>query len=215
MQSVDERYGDVVVLGCGNILFGDDGFGACVAEHLLNGEAIPKNVSVIDARTSVRNILFDLIVHERRPRKVIIIDAVDVNRVPGEVFTINIDDLPKNKIDHMLGHAPNRNDLAYFHYDVDVLKELYITYLPHLSFEKIIEVRSLNTEDAKKLERLANENQELKAKLNSKDGDITELRSRLDRFERALQAVISPTKKSYAGKKPSGKLYKGIKIRVT
>jgi site-specific recombinase XerD len=103
--------------------------------------------------------------------------------------------LPKNKIDHMLGHAPNSSDLAYFHYDVNKLKELYKTYLPHLSFERIIEVRSLNTEDARRLAELEKENELLKTGLRTKDGDITELRTRLDRFEAALQAVISPESK--------------------
>ncbi len=104
--------------------------------------------------------------------------------------------MPKNKIDYMLGHAPNSSDLAYFHYDVNKLKELYKTYLPNLSFERIIEVRSLNTEDARRLEELEKENQLLKSGLRTKDGDISELRARLDRFEAALQAVINPAKKT-------------------
>ena len=60
---------------------------------------LPKNVSVIDAGTSVRGILFDLIVDEQRPRRIIVIDAIDANRRPGEIFRIDIEEIPKNKVD--------------------------------------------------------------------------------------------------------------------
>ena len=81
MPSTEPIYKDVVVLGCGNILFGDDGFGTQVAEHLEREDLIPSHVSVINAGTGVREILFDLVISNRRPKKVIIIDAVDSNLV--------------------------------------------------------------------------------------------------------------------------------------
>lgn len=99
--------------------------------------------------------------------------------------------MPKNKIDFMLGHTPSGNDLAYFKTDVEALKPLYVKFLPYLTFEKTIEVRSLDTQDAKRLEELAKENEKLKAKLNTKDSETQELKTRLDRLESALQAVIS------------------------
>jgi integrase len=73
--------------------------------------------------------------------------------------------MPKNKIDFMLGHKFNDTDLAYFKQDPTKLKELYKLHLPHLAFEKEIKVHTLNNEDAKKLEKLDNENKELKARL--------------------------------------------------
>lgn len=111
MQSLDAMYGDVVVLGCGNILFGDDGFGSYVAEYLQNSDALPESVAVINARTSVRGILFDLILSEQRPRKIIVVDAIDANRPPGEVFKIDIDELPKNKIDDFTFHQMPTSNL--------------------------------------------------------------------------------------------------------
>ncbi len=97
-------YSDIVVLGCGNILFGDDGFGSYVAERLQDRGVLPENVSVVNARTSVREILFDLILSEQKPRKIIVIDAVDASKEPGEVFRIHIDELPINKIDDFTLH---------------------------------------------------------------------------------------------------------------
>ena len=111
MQSLDAMYGDIVVLGCGNILFGDDGFGSYVAEYLQNSDALPESVAVINARTSVRGILFDLILSEQRPRKIIVVDAIDANRPPGEVFKITIDELPLNKIDDFTFHQMPTSNL--------------------------------------------------------------------------------------------------------
>ncbi|MFA4957270.1 MAG: tyrosine-type recombinase/integrase [Candidatus Methanoperedens sp.] len=80
--------------------------------------------------------------------------------------------LPKNKIDFMLGHTPNSSDLAYFRYDIDKLKDMYKTYLPYLTFEKTIIVRSLNTEDTKRLGELEQENENLKNLVSSFKSDL-------------------------------------------
>jgi len=110
-KNPDAIYRDVVVLGCGNILFGDDGFGPCVAEYLKNCVALPENVSVINAGTSVRGILFDLILSPQRPKKIIVIDAVDTKRKPGEVFNLNVDEFPLNKIDDFTLHEMPTSNL--------------------------------------------------------------------------------------------------------
>jgi len=105
MQSLDAMDKEIVVLGCGNILFGDDGFGSSVAELLQTDGALPQNVSVVDAGTSVRGILFDLILREERPRKVIVVDAVDVQKQPGAVFQIPLEEIPTNKTDDFTLHG--------------------------------------------------------------------------------------------------------------
>jgi coenzyme F420 hydrogenase subunit delta len=102
---------DVVILGCGNILFGDDGFGFSVAERLQNSTLLPNNVSVINAGTSVRGILFDLVVNEKRPRKLIVIDAIDAKRKPGEIFRIDLEEIPKNKVDDFAIHGMPTSNL--------------------------------------------------------------------------------------------------------
>ena len=110
-KNSDAVYGDVVVLGCGNILFGDDGFGPCVAEYLQSSIRLPENVSVINAGTSVREILFDFILSPQKPKKIIVIDAVDANKKPGEVFNLNVDELPLNKIDDFTLHEMPTSNL--------------------------------------------------------------------------------------------------------
>lgn len=83
--------------------------------------------------------------------------------------------MPKNKIDFMLGHTPSGNDLAYFHHNIAKLKEMYKTYLPYLTFEKTIEIRSLNTEDAKRLEGIGEENERLQKQLREQGAKIEEI----------------------------------------
>ena len=111
MQLSDTLKKEIVVLGCGNILFGDDGFGSCVAEYLQNNGRLPKNASVINAGTSVRGLLFDLMLSQERPRRIIVIDAIDANRKPGEVFTVRAAELPKNKTDDFTLHEMPTSNL--------------------------------------------------------------------------------------------------------
>lgn len=94
----------ILILGCGNILFGDDGFGPHVAEELLKNYHLPGNVGVINAGTSVRNILFDIALSEKKPEKIIIIDAIDAGKTPGEIFELPIDEIPEKKIDDFSMH---------------------------------------------------------------------------------------------------------------
>jgi coenzyme F420 hydrogenase subunit delta len=94
----------VLVLGCGNVLFGDDGFGPAVVEWLEKHCRVPDDVCVLDAGTGVRTILFTVTLSEHRPAKVIVVDAVDATRRPGELFTLSIDELPPRKIDDFSLH---------------------------------------------------------------------------------------------------------------
>jgi coenzyme F420 hydrogenase subunit delta len=99
-----------LILGCGNVLFGDDGFGPEVANYLNQHYSIPEDTLVMDAGTGVREILFDLLLSESRPEKVILIDAVDKGRKPGEFFTLELSDLPEVKRDDFSLHlVPSSN----------------------------------------------------------------------------------------------------------
>ncbi|HUT47151.1 MAG TPA: hydrogenase maturation protease [Sedimentisphaerales bacterium] len=100
----------VLILGCGNILIGDDGFGPAVAQRLRGNFTIPADVCVFDAGTSVRKILFDTVLSEKKPSKIVIVDAMDCGREPGELFLLDIDSLPKIKLDDFSMHQiPSSN----------------------------------------------------------------------------------------------------------
>jgi coenzyme F420 hydrogenase subunit delta len=100
----------ILILGCGNILIGDDGFGPAVAQRLQENFTVPADVCVFDAGTSVREILFDTILSEKKPSKIVIVDAMDCGRKPGEIFTVDLDSIPKIKLDDFSIHqVPTSN----------------------------------------------------------------------------------------------------------
>ena len=88
----------VLILGVGNILFGDDGFGPAAADYLLKNYKIPNDVCVMDVGIGAGEVLFTVGLSQDKPEKIIIFDAVDVKRKPGEIFELSIDDLPANKV---------------------------------------------------------------------------------------------------------------------
>ena len=94
----------VLIIGCGNILFGDDGFGCAVAEHLEQHYQLPDAVSVADAGTGVRKLLFTLCLSPVRPRRILIVDAIDAGREPGEWFEIDPSEIPFKKLDDFSMH---------------------------------------------------------------------------------------------------------------
>jgi len=88
----------VLILGVGNTLFGDDGFGPAAADYLLNNFKIPDDVYVMDVGIGAGDVLFTVALSQERPEKIVVLDAVDVKKQPGEVFELSIDELPENKI---------------------------------------------------------------------------------------------------------------------
>ncbi len=101
----------VLIFGCGNILWGDDGFGPAVIERLKENYPLPDEVLALDVGTSIRDILFDLILSEKKPERLIIVDAVEYpDRRPGEVFEIPVAGIPEQKAtDFSLHQFPTVN----------------------------------------------------------------------------------------------------------
>jgi coenzyme F420 hydrogenase subunit delta len=101
---------ETVVLGCGNWLFGDDGFGPAVVSRLAEMPDLPPRVCALDVGTSAREVLFDILLGPERPRRVVVVDAVDLGREPGGVWAIQARDLPEIKLDDFSMHqVPTSN----------------------------------------------------------------------------------------------------------
>ncbi|MGB2603076.1 MAG: hydrogenase maturation protease [Candidatus Sulfotelmatobacter sp.] len=94
----------IVVLGIGNVLFGDDGFGCAVVDSLESHCQIPETVCLLDAGTGVRKLLFTLCLSPARPQRLLIIDAIDAGRTPGEIFEIDPAEIPPVKLDDFSMH---------------------------------------------------------------------------------------------------------------
>ena len=101
----------MLIIGCGNILFGDDGFGCALAEHLQTHFETPDHVCLADAGTGVRKLLFTLCLSPARPRRLLIMDAVDAGREPGEWFEIDPSDIPVVKLDDFSMHQMPTSNL--------------------------------------------------------------------------------------------------------
>jgi len=93
-----------LVLGCGNLLFGDDGFGCALVEYVESHHRVPDDVCIRDAGTGVRNLLFTLCLSSARPRRLLIVDAIDGGRAPGELFELDPASIPPIKLDDFSMH---------------------------------------------------------------------------------------------------------------
>jgi coenzyme F420 hydrogenase subunit delta len=102
-----------VVFGCGNPLFGDDGFGSCVIEHLAANHDLPEDVACVDIGTAIRDLLFDMLLSPQKPEQVVIVDAMDLDGgVPGRIYEIDVDRIHPAKIsDFSLHQFPTTNML--------------------------------------------------------------------------------------------------------
>ena len=100
----------ILVLGCGNTLFGDDGFGCAVADYMERHYHIPDHVGILDVGTSVRNLLFTLCLSSTRPKRIVLLDGIDLGRSPGELVEIDPADIPAVKQnDFSLHQFPTSN----------------------------------------------------------------------------------------------------------
>ena len=69
----------IVVLGLGNILYGDEGFGVRVAERLYSRYAFPDTVEIVDAGPQGH----PLLAFVERATRLLLLDAVDFGLQPG------------------------------------------------------------------------------------------------------------------------------------
>ena len=100
-----------LVLGCGNVLYGDDGFGPAVADSLAERWPIPDHAAVLNLGLATRGFVFDVLLSPRRPERLVVVDAMHRDgRAPGEVFLVPLDELPKEKVDDFSFHqGPTSN----------------------------------------------------------------------------------------------------------
>jgi coenzyme F420 hydrogenase subunit delta len=101
----------VVILGCGNIFFGDDAFGCSVVDYIESHGGAPESVYLQDAGTGVRNLLFTITLSPVKPRRLLILDAVDVGRAPGELFPLDPAEIPAVKLDDFSMHQMPTSNL--------------------------------------------------------------------------------------------------------
>lgn len=102
-----------LVLGCGNLLFGDDGFGCALVEYVTSRHPAPEDACLLDVGTGVRKLLFTLCLSPERPRRLLIVDALDAGHEPGTLFELDPAAIPAIKLDDFSLHQlPTSNLLC-------------------------------------------------------------------------------------------------------
>ncbi len=98
MGALDHRHtrgeGDlrrVLVLGIGNILWADEGFGVRAVEEFHRRYRVPENVTVLDGGTQGLYLVNFLQEHDR----LLVFDAVDYGLEPGTLKIVRDDEVPK------------------------------------------------------------------------------------------------------------------------
>lgn len=76
------RY-DVVVIGCGNLLRGDDGVGPVLVRHLWD-RGVPDGARLVDGGTAGMDVAFAM----RGAGRVVIVDAAATGATPGTVYRV-------------------------------------------------------------------------------------------------------------------------------
>lgn len=79
---------NILVLGLGNLLLGDEGIGVHAAQALL-ADTLPDGVKVLDIGTAILDALLDL----EDADFVIVVDAVKADGTPGTVYRIPFNDM--------------------------------------------------------------------------------------------------------------------------
>ena len=85
---------EILVIGCGNVLFGDDGFGYEVIKRLEEMD-LPDNVGVIDGGVGSAYYILSLLDEESPVKKIVVVDIIDFNLPPGTLRKLGVEDLPK------------------------------------------------------------------------------------------------------------------------
>ncbi|WP_331375704.1 HyaD/HybD family hydrogenase maturation endopeptidase [Sinorhizobium chiapasense] len=81
----------VLVLGIGNILWADEGFGVRAVEAFHRAYEVPANVTILDGGTQGLHLVQFVNEHDR----LIVFDAIDYGLVPGTMKVVEDDEVPK------------------------------------------------------------------------------------------------------------------------
>lgn len=74
---------DVLVVGCGNLLRGDDGVGPVLVRHLWE-RGVPAGARIVDGGTAGMDVAFQM----RGAAQVVLVDAAATGAAPGTVFRV-------------------------------------------------------------------------------------------------------------------------------
>lgn len=111
---VEKSSKDILVVGVGNRLLGDEGMGLYIIDTLLQYQ-IPDYVDVINCGCDLLN----LISYPNKPQKLIIVDTIRAGGKPGETYKFNYNQLETPAVKMSSAHQIHAIDA------LRLLRELY------------------------------------------------------------------------------------------
>lgn len=87
---MDDAAADVLVLGIGNVLWADEGFGVRAVEALYDAFETPPGVLLLDGGTQGLNLLEPVVA----ARRVLVFDAIDFGLAPGALRVLRDREVP-------------------------------------------------------------------------------------------------------------------------
>jgi coenzyme F420 hydrogenase subunit delta len=88
---MSDWYAEIMIIGCGNPLQTDDGFGPAVIAAMKK-LALPEHVKTIDAGLAGPHYLFTMMAQSNAPvKKMVIVDILDFGGEPGQITRITPD----------------------------------------------------------------------------------------------------------------------------
>ena len=98
---------DVTILGVGNVILRDEGFGVRVAEYLDAHYDFPENVQIVDGGT----LGIELTQFVTGTKKLLVIDSINGHAKPGTRFAIRDDDVLAHFQDKISAHEVGIQDV--------------------------------------------------------------------------------------------------------
>lgn len=93
----------IIILGLGNILYADEGFGVRAAERLYSRHVFPENVEIVDAGTQGH----PLLTFVERADRMLLLDAVDFGLPPGSLTLRDSSGIPAYLTAHKMSLHQN------------------------------------------------------------------------------------------------------------
>ena len=98
---------DVTILGVGNVILKDEGFGVRAAEYLDHHYTFPENVQIVDGGT----LGIELTQYVTGTRKLLVIDSINGGAAPGTVFRFHNDAIMEHFQDKLSAHEVGIQDV--------------------------------------------------------------------------------------------------------
>jgi hydrogenase maturation protease len=123
---------NILILGVGNMLLGDEGVGVHVAQRLQD-RPLPRHVEVLDGGT----IGYELLSYLYGKRKVIIVDALNADAKPGSVIRLTPDEIDMEKPRSLFVHQGGLHELLHFAKQLEPQPEIVLYGIVPASTERM------------------------------------------------------------------------------